>query len=200
MNESSLRVEQIELVIQSTPRSSDSGSVGKHAERSRDLGKISSRYVGRGLVADSELSKFASVPQHDGEGCSNDLESGRTPIDKLDRSLGLDCRDGRVDILGDDISSIITRAVSASLAVQRGMKNEPVEKSASHVFSLSRIALDHLVVGLETAEGELRDRVGLVGRLGGGDDRSVGRQREVNSRETDHHVSSVAERCGQEEC
>lgn len=87
MNEGPLGVEQIELVIQPAPCSSNSSGVGEHAERSGDLGKIASGDVGRRLVANTEL------------------ESGRAPIDELNRSLGLDGGNGRVDVLGNDITS-----------------------------------------------------------------------------------------------
>ena len=104
VNESPLGVEQIELAVETGPCGSDGGGVGKHTERSRDLCQISSGNVGRRLVTDTEL------------------EPGRAPVNELNGSLGLDLSDGRVDVLGDDVSS--------------------VEKSASHVFTLTRIAFD----------------------------------------------------------
>ena len=50
-------------MIESTPRRSDGGSVGKHTERSRDLGEISSRNVGGRFVADSKLFIFRILRQ-----------------------------------------------------------------------------------------------------------------------------------------
>jgi len=145
VNESPLGVEQIELAVETRPSSSDGGSVGKHTERSGDLGQISSGNVGGGLVTDTEL------------------EAGRAPVDELNGTLGLDLSDGRVDVFGNDISS--------------------VEKSASHVFTLTRIAFNHLVVRFEARVSKLRDSVGLVGSLAGRDDRSVGGEGEVDTRE-----------------
>jgi hypothetical protein len=167
VDESTLRVEQVELAVEARPSGSDGGSVGEHAEGARDLGEISSGNVGGRFVANSEL------------------ETGRAPINELNGTLGLDLSDGRVDVLGDDISS--------------------VEKSASHVLSLTRIALDpkhlrkpssqfrfrtleswkylHLVRRLEARVGELRDSVGLVRRLASRNDGSVGSEREMDTRE-----------------
>jgi len=166
VNESPLGVKQIELAVETRPGGSDSGSVGKHAERSGDLGQISSGNVGRRLVTDTEL------------------EARRAPINELNGTLGLDLSDSRVDVFGNDISS--------------------VEKSASHVFTLTRIAFDpkfrhnpevsfscttladaclHLVVRFEARVSKLGDSVGLVGSLAGRDDRSVGSEGEVNTRE-----------------
>lgn len=56
-----------------------------------------------------------------------------------------------------------------------------VQQAGSHVLSVARIALDHLVVGLEAGVGDLHDRVSLVGSLGGRDDRCVGDEREVDT-------------------
>jgi hypothetical protein len=145
VNEGALRVEQVELAVKAGPGGGDGGGVGEHAERAGDLGKVTSGDVRGGLVADTEL------------------ETGRAPVDELDGTLGLDGSNGRVDVLGDDVTA--------------------VEEGASHVLALARVALDHLVVGLEARVGELGNRVGLVGRLGRRDDRGVGREREVDTGE-----------------
>merc|ERR1711892_616376 len=67
----------------------------------------------------------------------SNLESSWTPVNKLDAPLGLDGGDGSVHILGDNISS--------------------VEKTAGHVFSMTRVTLDHLVGWLKAGVGDLRD-------------------------------------------
>lgn len=53
------------------------------------------------------------------------------------------------------------------------------------VFSLSRIALDHLLASLEAREGHVRNRVLLMVGLLCGDDGSKGCKREVDARETE---------------
>jgi len=62
------------------------------------------------------------------------LESSWAPVDELDGSLGLDGGDGSVHILGDDVSS--------------------VHKAASHVLSVSGIALSHHGGGFESRVGD----------------------------------------------
>ena len=89
------------------------------------------------------------------------LETSRAPVDELNGTLGLDLGDGSVGVLGDNVAT--------------------VQQAGSHVLSVARVALDHLVVGLEAGVGDLHDRVGLVGGLGSGDDGSIGDEREVNT-------------------
>jgi len=144
VNERSLGVHKIELVVQSSPGLSNGGGVAQHANSSLHLGQISAWHDGGWLVIDT------------------DLETGWAPVDELDGSLGLDGGDGGVDVLGDDISS--------------------VQHAASHVFTVSGIALDHLVGWLEASVGDFGDGQLLVVGFLGGDDWSVGDQWEVNPR------------------
>ena len=88
MDEGSLGVHKIELMVKTGPGLSDGGGVGQHADGSLDLGEITSRNNGWWLVVDANL------------------ESSGTPVDELDGSLGLDGCDGSVDILGDNVSSV----------------------------------------------------------------------------------------------
>jgi len=89
------------------------------------------------------------------------LEASRAPVDELHGALRLEVGDGSVGVLGDDITT--------------------VQQAGSHVLSVARIALDHLVVGLEAGVGDLHDRVSLVGSLGGGNDWRIGDEREVDT-------------------
>ena len=93
------------------------------------------------------------------------LETSWAPVNELNGTLGLDLGNGSVSVLGDNVTT--------------------VQQASSHVLSVARIALDHLVVGLEAGVGDLHDRVGLVCGLGGGDDGSIGHEREVNTRVRD---------------
>jgi len=144
VNEGTLGVHEIELVVKSSPSLGDGGGVAQHAHGSLDLGQVTAWHDGRGLVVDT------------------DLETGWAPVDELDGSLGLDGGNGSVDVLGDDITS--------------------VKHTASHIFTVSRVALDHLVGGLEAGVGDLSNRQLLVVGLLGGDDWGISDQREVNSR------------------
>ena len=78
------------------------------------------------------------------------LEAGWAPVDELDGSLGLDGGDSGVDILGDDITS--------------------VHEAASHVLSVSWIALGHHGGWLEGRVGDLSDGELLVVSFLGRDD------------------------------
>jgi hypothetical protein len=80
----------------------------------------------------------------------------------LDGTLGLDVGDGGVGVLGDNITT--------------------VQQTTGHVLAVTGIALDHLVVGLETGVGDFSDRQLLVVGLGGRDDGGIGDQGEVNTR------------------
>jgi len=87
MDEGTLGIHEIELVVDTGKGLGNGGGVGNHAYCSLDTGKITSWNDSRWLVVDTAL------------------ESSRTPVDELDSSLGLDGGDGRVDILRDDITS-----------------------------------------------------------------------------------------------
>ena len=88
MHEGTLRVEQVELVVEAAPRARDGSRVAQHAQAARHLGQVATRDVRRRLVADTEL------------------EAGRAPIDELDSAFGLDDGNSSVDVLGYDISTV----------------------------------------------------------------------------------------------
>lgn len=89
------------------------------------------------------------------------LEPSRAPVDELHSALRLKRGHRSVCILGNDIAT--------------------VQEATGHVLSIPGIAANHLVVGLEARHGDLLHRVGLVRRLGRGDDRGISRQREVDA-------------------
>ena len=89
------------------------------------------------------------------------FETGWAPVDELNGSLGLDGGDGGVDILWDDISS--------------------VHEAASHVFSVSWIALSHHGGWLEGRVGDLSDGELLVISFLGGDNWGIRRKHEMDS-------------------
>merc|ERR1711866_5574 len=88
VDEGSLGVHEIELVINSGEDLSDGSGVGDHADGSHDLGEVTTWDDSWWLVVDSAL------------------ETSWAPVDELNGSLGLDGGDGGVDILGDDITSV----------------------------------------------------------------------------------------------
>jgi len=88
MDEGSLGVHKIELVIESGEDFSDGGGVGDHADGSHDFSEITTWDNCGWLIVNTAF------------------EASWAPIDELDGSLGLDGGDGSVDILGDDITSV----------------------------------------------------------------------------------------------
>ena len=143
MHEGALGVHQVELVVKTSPGLGDGGGVAQHAYGTLDLSQVTAWHDGWWLVVDA------------------DLETGWTPIDELDGTLGLDGCDGGVDVLGDNITT--------------------VQHTAGHVLAVTRIALDHLVGGLEAGVGDFSNRQLLVVGLLGGDDWSICSQREVDT-------------------
>jgi len=88
MNEGSLGVHKIELVIKSGEDFGDSSGVGDHANSSHNLSQITSWDNSGWLVVDTSL------------------ESSWAPVDELNGSLSLDGGNSGIDILGDDITSV----------------------------------------------------------------------------------------------
>lgn len=119
----------------------------------RGVGQHADGAVDRGEVAVGDVLRWLVA--------DTDLETSRAPVNELDGALGLDLGNGSVCVLGDNVTT--------------------VQQAGSHVLSIARIALDHLVVWLETSVGDLIDRVGLVCGLCGGDDGRVGDEREVDT-------------------
>jgi len=94
-----------------------------------------------------------------------DLETSWAPVNELDGTLGLDGGNGSVDVLGDDITT--------------------VQQAASHVLSVTRVALDHLVGRLKARVGDLGHGQLLVVSLLGRDDGSIGDEGKVDTRVRD---------------
>mmetsp|Transcript_8227 Transcript_8227/g.30765 ORF Transcript_8227/g.30765 Transcript_8227/m.30765 type:complete len:228 (-) Transcript_8227:1106-1789(-) len=119
VHERALGVHQVELVIETREHLRDGGGVGDHAHRSLHLGEVAARYHGGGLVVDTAL------------------EPGGAPINKLNRALGLDRRDGGVDVLGHHVAA--------------------VHQAARHVLAVPGVALGHHRRGLVRGVGDFRD-------------------------------------------
>lgn len=118
VNESTLSVHQVKLVVESGPGFSDGSGVRQHAYGTLDLGKITTRHNSRGLVVDT------------------DLETSRTPVHKLNCPLGLDGGNSSIDVLGDDIASV-QHAASHVLAVPGVALNHLVGRLKTGIGDLS---------------------------------------------------------------
>ena len=81
VNEGTLGVHQIELVVNTRHDLGDRRAVRDHAARAHDLRQVTARNGRRRLVVDAAL------------------ETGRAPVDELDRALRLDGSNRRVHVL-----------------------------------------------------------------------------------------------------
>merc|ERR1711959_869735 len=88
VDEGTLGVHQVELVVDASEDLSNSGGVGDHTASTLDLGKVTTRDDSWWLVVDATL------------------EAGWAPVDELDGTLGLDGGNGGVHILGDDVTTV----------------------------------------------------------------------------------------------
>mmetsp|Transcript_9445 Transcript_9445/g.15172 ORF Transcript_9445/g.15172 Transcript_9445/m.15172 type:complete len:464 (-) Transcript_9445:98-1489(-) len=144
VDKGTLGIHEIKLVIDAGKSFCNGSGVCNHANSTFDSGKVASWNVHWRLVVDSAL------------------ESGGTPIDELNGTLGLDGCNSGIDILGDNVST--------------------VHETARHVLSVTRVALGHHVGRLEDSASDFCNRKGFMESLISTNDRSVRSQHEVNTR------------------
>merc|ERR1719440_1741546 len=203
VDEGTLGVHEIELVVHASEHLGDSGGVGDHAAGALHLGEIATRNHGRWLVVDSAL------------------EASWAPVDELNGTLGLDGSDGSVDILGDDVATV-HHAAGHVLAVARIALGHHVGWLEARVGDLGhgeglvvcllsgddrRVCGHHEVdarvwdqVGLELGEVDVESTIEAQGSRQGGDDLSddavevgVGRALDVEAATADVVQSLVVE-------
>jgi len=123
VDECTLGVHKIELVVDAGEGLGDGSGVGNHTDGTRHFGQVTSGDVLGGFVVDSTL------------------ESGGAPIDELDGSLGLDGGNGGVDILGDNISTVheAARHVLSVARVALGHHVGRLENSAGDFSNRERL-------------------------------------------------------------
>merc|ERR1711981_459393 len=88
VDEGTLSVHEIELMVDTGQSLGNSSRVGNHGAGTHDLGKVTTRDHSGRLVVDTTL------------------ETSRAPVDKLDGTLGLDGGNSGVYVLGDDITTV----------------------------------------------------------------------------------------------
>merc|ERR1719402_313766 len=88
VDEGTLGIHKIKLVIKTSPGLSDGGGVAQHAHGTLYLGQVATWHNSWWLVVDT------------------DLETSWAPVNKLDGPLGLDGGDGSIDIFGNNITSV----------------------------------------------------------------------------------------------
>merc|ERR1712168_1064344 len=150
MDEGSLGIHEVELMVESSKSLSNGSSVVQHANRALDFSQVTTWHHRRWLVVDAHL------------------EAGRTPVNKLNSSLGLDGGNGRIDILGDYVTAI--------------------EEATCHVFAMTRVAFHHLIGWFEAGVGDIGNGEGFVVSFLRGNDGGISGQRKVNPR-IRHQVS-----------
>merc|ERR1719262_1924537 len=88
VDERTLGVHKVELVVDTGQSLGHSSGVGNHGTGAHDLGKVAAGHDSGWLVVDATL------------------EAGGTPVDELDGALRLDGGDSGVHVLGDDITTV----------------------------------------------------------------------------------------------
>jgi len=88
VDEGTLGLHQVELVVDAAEHFSDGGRVRDHAHCAHHLGQVTSRHHGGGLLVDAAL------------------EAGGAPVHELDGPLGLDGGHRGVHVLWHDVSSL----------------------------------------------------------------------------------------------
>merc|ERR1711937_969908 len=88
IDEGTLGIHEIELVVDAREHFSNSSGVADHADSTHHLGKIASWHNSRWLVVDAAL------------------ETSWGPVNELNGTLGLDGCDGCIHILGHHISAV----------------------------------------------------------------------------------------------
>merc|ERR1711968_187093 len=127
VDEGTLGVHEVELVVHAGEHLGDGGGVRDTAAGALDLGEVTTRDDGRGLVVDTAL------------------EASGAPVDELDGALGLDGGDGGVDVLGDDVTTV-HHASGHVLTVTRVALGHHVGRLEARVGDLGNG--ERLVVGL----------------------------------------------------
>merc|ERR1712060_679322 len=151
MDEGTLGVHKIELMIDAGEDLSDSSGVGDHADSPHDLGQITTGNDGRRLVVDTTL------------------ETGRRPIDELDGTLGLDGGHGGVDILRDNITTVhhaaghVLSVTRIALDHHRGRLEDGVgDLSNGELFVVRLLRGDDRSIGRQhKVDTRVRHQVGL---------------------------------------
>jgi hypothetical protein len=128
-------------------------------ESGEDLSNSSG--VRRHAKSSHDLSKITTRNDSRRLVVDTSLETSRAPVDELNGSLGLDGGNSSVDILRDDITS--------------------VHHAASHIFTMSGIALGHHGSRFESGVGDFSNRELFVIGLFSGDDGGIRGQHEMDS-------------------
>merc|ERR1719274_477302 len=182
VDEGTLGVHEIELVVDTGQGLGDGSGVGHHAHGALHAGKVTTGHHGRGLVVDAAL------------------EAGRAPVNELHSALGLDCGHSGVHVLGDDVTAE-HHAASHVLTVAGVALGEHVGGLEHRVGDLRHRQL--LVVGLLSrddggirGEHEVNAGVGHQVGLELGKIHVQGTVETEGSREGGHHLTDKTVKVG----
>merc|ERR1711975_137760 len=118
VDECTLRVHEVELVVHACEHLGDRGGVCDHAACTLHLGEITTRNNSRWLVVDTTL------------------EASWAPVDELDGALGLDSSNGSINILWYDVTAV-HHAAGHVLSVARITLGHHVRRLEARVGDLS---------------------------------------------------------------
>merc|ERR1711871_1155858 len=127
VDEGTLGVHEIELVVDAGEDLGHGGGDGDHADSALHLSQVATGHDGGGLVVDAAF------------------EASRAPVNELNGTLGLDGGDSGVHVLGDNVATV-HEAASHVLAVARGALGHHGRRLEGGVGDLGDGQL--LVVGL----------------------------------------------------
>lgn len=151
VDESTLGVHEVELVVETVPGLGNGGGVGQHADGAVDGGQLAARNTHGLLVVDSEL------------------EASGAPFNEVEGSLGLDGGNGLATVTGNDVTAV-KKSDSHVLSVAGIADNHLVvglkalEGEVANLEALVRAAVgrDHGGVGdKRVVDTRVRHQVGL---------------------------------------
>jgi hypothetical protein len=151
VDESTLGVHEIELVVETVPGLGNGGGVGQHADGAVDGSQLATRDAHGFLVVDSEL------------------EAGGTPLNEVEGGFGLDGGNGLAAITGNDITAV-EKSDSHVLSVAGVTDNhlvvglEALESEVANLEALVRASVgrDHRGIGdKRVVDTRIRHQVGL---------------------------------------
>lgn len=151
MDESTLGVHEIELVVETAPGLGNGGGVGQHADGTVDRSQFATRNAHRLLVVDSKL------------------EASGAPFNEVEGGLGLDGGNGLAAVTGNDIAAV-EKSNSHVLSVARVADNhlvvglETLESEIANLEALVRAAVrrnDRGVRDKRVVNTGVRHQVGL---------------------------------------
>lgn len=167
VDEGTLAVHEVELVVQTRPGLGDGGGVGQHRDGSVDRGQTT---VGGGRSWDGNGLLIVDA----------DLETSRAPLDQVERGLGLEGCNSSVAVAGNDVSTV--QQSDGHVLSVAGVADHHLVVGLEACGLVSNRHICFCSRESHTLEGKVGDLEALVGASIGRDDGSVADQGVVNTR------------------